>query len=95
MSDNKLNNNYEIYNINTYGAQAYIIRNDVDKKFIKKNYINNKFDITLYNNHTSDGYLFYILKTYFYKYHYFTYSFINDSTIHDSHLAYYNEAKKI
>ena len=95
-SNNPLENTYELVkNQNIYSAQAYIIKNEFAKKFINKYYINNKFDLTSYDNHSADIFLYNVCKTYSYKYPYFTYSFTNNSTIHEEHLDFHNKAKKI
>ena len=96
ISHNIPKDNYELVkNENNYSStQAYIIKNKSAKNFINKFYKSNKFDLTSYNLHVADHFLYNKMITYCYKYPYFTYSFTNDSFIHTSHLSFHNESKE-
>jgi GR25 family glycosyltransferase involved in LPS biosynthesis len=74
-------------------SAAYIINKNAALKLMSKMKYNNKFYLNNDCLHTSDSYIYSILKTYVYKYSYFTYHDNNDSTIHSSHLDYHAYSK--
>ena len=65
-----------------WGAYSYLINKKASKKIIDSCYFNNKYKLDENIHHSSDIYLYEILKTYVYKYPMFTYRTENDSYIH-------------
>ncbi len=91
----QLNNTFQfVRNNNIWSTQAYIIKNKTAKDIIKKYYINNKFNIMEFKNHSADHILYNMCKSYCYKYPYFTYSNMNFSSIHPFHYIIHFITKK-
>lgn len=89
----------DLYTLNTNGiiscCLSYVINKNAAKKLINSIKLNNKYILYKDKIHTSDNYIYSILKTYAYKYPYFTFPDNNDSTIHQHHLMYHKYSKSI
>ena len=87
------------YNSNEYitqhawGAYSYLINKKAANK-ISSSYKSNKYKLSDKATHTSDTYLYAILKTYVYKYPLFTYRTKNDSLIHPWDIEGHVKSKK-
>ncbi len=85
---NKLPKDLYSPSINMYSAGAYIIKNNGLSIF------DNKVKLKPNMQHTSDNYVFNIIKTYFYKYPMFIYAYNEQSTIHQEHVNAFHDKSK-